>query len=64
MRLQVFLVLVAGLFVNAAIADEPKLAPQAAKGREGFTTLFNGSDFTGWHGLKTMDPCVRCAVGG
>ena len=23
---------------------------------EGFVPLFNGKDFTGWHGLKTMDP--------
>ena len=27
-----------------------------ARSREGFTTLFNGKDFAGWHGLKTMDP--------
>jgi hypothetical protein len=26
------------------------------KQSEGFTTLSNGKDFTGWHGLKTMDP--------
>ena len=56
MRQQVFLVLVAGSIVSAARADEPKVVPQAAKGREGFTTLFNGSDFSGWHGQKTMDP--------
>lgn len=30
-------------------ADPPK-AP------EGFTALFNGTDFTGWHGMGTFDP--------
>ncbi len=30
------------------------LAPAAPP--EGFTALFNGSDFTGWHGERTMDP--------
>ena len=62
MRQQVFLVLVAGSIVSAARADEPKVVPQAAKGREGFTTLFNGSDFSGWHGQKTMDPRVFNAL--
>ncbi len=31
------------------------LGPQAGS-REGFVKLFNGTDFTGWHGQKTMDP--------
>ena len=34
----------------------PKRADKPSNSREGFTTLFNGTDFTGWHGLKTMDP--------
>ena len=28
--------------------------PESAS--EGFVTLFNGKDLTGWHGLETMDP--------
>ncbi len=56
MRQHVFPVLVAGLIAGAAQGDEPKVAPQAAQSRDGFTKLFNGSDFTGWYGLKTMDP--------
>jgi hypothetical protein len=32
-----------------SVADPPK-AP------EGFTALFNGTDFTGWHGMGTSDP--------
>jgi Domain of Unknown Function (DUF1080) len=56
MRQPISLVLVAGLLAGAAQGGEPKLAPQGASSREGFTTLFNGKDFTGWHGQKTMDP--------
>ena len=43
--------LVAGLFCLAPLnaADEPPKAP------EGFTVLFNGKDFEGWHGLGTFD---------
>jgi hypothetical protein len=56
MRQLIRLFLVTGLIAGAAQGDEPKRTPQASASREGFTTLFNGTDFTGWHGLKTMDP--------
>jgi hypothetical protein len=56
MRQPIPFVLVAGLIAGAAFGDEPKLARPASGSREGFTKLFNGTDFTGWHGLKTMDP--------
>ncbi len=49
-------VLVAGLIAGAAFGDEPKLARPASGSGEGFVKLFNGTDLTGWHGLKTMDP--------
>jgi Domain of Unknown Function (DUF1080) len=55
MRQSIQLALVSGLIVGAAQADEPKRAPQGKDSREGFTTLFNGTDLSGWHGLKTMD---------
>ena len=42
-----------------SVAAASGAAPQAAQDGqlpEGFVALFNGKDFTGWHGLKTMDP--------
>jgi Domain of Unknown Function (DUF1080) len=56
MRMPIRLLLVMGLIVGAAQAAEPERARQDSKAREGFTTLFNGQDLSGWHGLKTMDP--------
>ena len=56
MRQPIFLVLFFGLIAGSAFADDRKAAAQPNNSREGFTTLFNGKDFTGWHGLKTMDP--------
>ncbi len=37
-------------------AAAPGKASKAKSAPEGFTVLFNGSDFTGWHGEQTMDP--------
>ena len=56
MRLLIHFLLVAGLIAGSSFADDRKAAVQPNNSREGFTTLFNGKDFTGWHGLKTMDP--------
>lgn len=56
MRQPIRLVLVTGLIVGAAHAAERERAPQGKDLGEGFTTLFNGKDFAGWHGQKTMDP--------
>ena len=55
-RLVLGLILFAGLLAGSDHADEPRVAPKTAAPRPGFTTLFNGKDFTGWHGQKTMDP--------
>ena len=62
-------VVIAGLTIVAATGaapDRPKATPVAAADRPkvgvpatssgAFTTLFNGKDFTGWHGVATMDP--------
>ncbi len=54
--IQIQLVLITGLIVCGAAAAGSNRADQTKDSREGFTTLFNGSDLTGWHGLKTMDP--------
>jgi hypothetical protein len=54
--IQIQLVLITGLIVGVAPAAGPNHALKATDSREGFTTLFNGSDLSGWHGLKTMDP--------
>ena len=46
--------LLASMMVSAAYGAAPQKAQSPAP--EGFVPLFNGNDFTGWHGLKTMDP--------
>ena len=56
MRQPIRLVLITGLIVGAAHGAEPERARQGKETREGFTTLFNGKDLSGWHGQKTMDP--------
>jgi hypothetical protein len=37
--------------------------PAVAEEHPGFTTLFNGKDFTNWHGERTMDPRKFDAMG-
>jgi hypothetical protein len=47
------------LFTSLVMAMASLAAPAkvtAAASPEGFVPLFNGKDFSGWHGLKTMDP--------
>ncbi len=56
MRQLIRFVLLTGLIAGSAFGDDRKAALQPSNSRKGFTTLFNGKDFTGWHGLKTMDP--------
>jgi hypothetical protein len=50
------LVLIMGLIGGTAAAAEPGRARQGGESSKAFTTLFNGKDLSGWHGLKTMDP--------
>ncbi|APW62006.1 3-keto-disaccharide hydrolase [Paludisphaera borealis] len=45
LALSIALLSLSALTARPAVADEP-----------GFTTLFNGKDFTNWHGERTMDP--------
>jgi hypothetical protein len=56
MRQPVSLVLVAGLIAGSASGHAPRRATQASGSPEGFTTLSNGTDLSGWHGQRTMDP--------
>jgi hypothetical protein len=56
MREPIRLVLIMALIVGTAAATEPGRARQGEDSSKGFTTLFNGKDLSGWHGLKTMDP--------
>jgi Domain of Unknown Function (DUF1080) len=47
------------LVMSMVVATASGAAPEKAKSPglpAGFVPLFNGKDFTGWHGLKTMDP--------
>ncbi len=39
-----------------AVGAAPAKAQAGQRLPEGFVELFNGKDFTGWHGVKTMDP--------
>jgi hypothetical protein len=51
------IVLVLSATVAAVLVGaEPQPARSASDGAKPLTPLFNGTDFTGWHGLKTMDP--------
>jgi Domain of Unknown Function (DUF1080) len=47
-------VLVTSIIVAAASGAAPETTATGLP--EGFVPLFNGKDFTGWRGLKTMDP--------
>ena len=47
------------LVTSIVVATASGAAPQKVKSTalaDGFVPLSNGKDFTGWHGLKTMDP--------
>ena len=47
-------VLIAGLASTVATGAAPGRSQGGST--EGFVTLFNGKDFSGWHGVATMDP--------
>jgi hypothetical protein len=49
------IVLVLGLFAAMATGASPQ-ETKTTTSTDGFVPLFNGKDFTGWHGCKTMDP--------
>ena len=49
-------VIIAGLAAIAATGAAPDRVKKDAVSDGGFVTLFNGKDFTGWHGVATMDP--------
>ena len=56
------IVLVTSMVVAAASGAAPQKM-QLKAFPEGFVPLFNGKDFAGWHGLKTMDPRKFEALG-
>jgi hypothetical protein len=57
------IVLVNCLVVAAAVAAVSARAHAGEQLPTGFVPLFNGKDFTGWHGVKTMDPRKFEALG-
>jgi Domain of Unknown Function (DUF1080) len=57
------IVLVATSMVVAAASGAAPQKVQSTTLSEGFVPLFNGKDFAGWHGLKTMDPRKFEALG-
>jgi Domain of Unknown Function (DUF1080) len=50
------IVLFLSLAVSTVSAGGPDQAKRNGSLRQGFVTLFNGKDFSGWHGLATKDP--------
>jgi hypothetical protein len=49
----------------AQAADQPGLIDKPlsdGKAPKGFTSLFNGTDFTGWHAMPTFDPYKLAAM--
>jgi Domain of Unknown Function (DUF1080) len=56
MHRRLCIIVVAGMATVAAAGAGPARARQESASAEGFVTLFNGKDFTGWHGVETMDP--------
>ncbi len=62
---RIALVLLAGFSIGSvARAAAPGRASKAGAAPAGFTVLFNGEDFTGWHGEGTMDPRKVAALTG
>ncbi|HTU92220.1 MAG TPA: DUF1080 domain-containing protein [Gemmataceae bacterium] len=67
------LAVLAALF-SAVLAEDKQSSKQAptpikkplsdGKPPKGFTALFNGKDFTGWHGMPTFDPRKLAAMPG
>ncbi len=55
MHKRLLIVPVMSMVVAAASGAAPQKTSSTSLA-EGFVPLFNGKDFTGWHGLKTMDP--------
>ncbi len=55
MHARIPIVVIVAVTAAAARGAEPERF-QPVRQPAGFTALFNGKDFTGWHGLKTMDP--------
>ena len=53
---RLLIALVTVLITTAATGARSEPARDGKPLREGFTALFNGTDLTGWHGLKTMNP--------
>jgi len=57
------IVVVTGMAVAAGLGAAPNRALAREPLPDGFVPLFNGHDFTGWHGVKTMDPRKFEALG-
>ncbi len=49
-------ILTVALTAATAHGAEPGYPPTAETLPPGFVSVFNGKDFSGWHGLATMDP--------
>jgi Domain of Unknown Function (DUF1080) len=56
MHRRLCIILVAGIAMVTATGAGPDRVQQGSTGGGGFTPLFNGKDFSGWHGVATMDP--------
>jgi len=57
-----FLALAVFAIVSPAHAGDDNTSLSAGKLPKGFTALFNGKDFTGWHGMPHFDPNKLAAM--
>jgi hypothetical protein len=58
-------VLLLGVLTNAGVAEDKPKAPIPAVGADGWISLFNGQDLTGWEGLEgywtVVDGAIQCS---
>ncbi len=63
MNKRLLIVMITGVTAASAMGILLERAARGDRPAAGSTSLFNGKDFTGWHGLKTMDPRSFEALG-
>jgi hypothetical protein len=56
MHRRLSIILVAGMAMATAAGAGPERTRQDSLGSGNLVPLFNGKDFSGWHGVATMDP--------
>jgi hypothetical protein len=63
MNKRLFIIVIMGTTLISAASIVSERVAQGDTQSNGFVVLFNGKDFTGWHGQKTVDPRSFAALG-